>query len=101
MASIVSSEDMEESNRIAIMVQFPLVNLPCTFSGRISIGTDKSATESYQMTDFTWLTPSICSRNEATSRFSIPSTTQMENAPVWNSSIRISCPCMVSISLGR
>ncbi len=49
-----------------------------------------SASESYQITDFTCGTCSISLRIAVISQASIPSTTQKENAPVPNSSRRIS-----------
>ena len=57
--------------------------------------------ESYQRTFFTWSTCSISFCRSDTSFSGMPSTMHMEKAPVPNSSIRMSCPTMVSMSFGR
>ena len=100
-ASIVSSADIVVSYMINISVPSSLRNTFCIFSGSISVGILISATLSYQSTVLTWSTSSIFAFRALTSLFDMPSTTKVENAPVPNSSTRISWPFIVSISSGR
>ena len=65
------------------------------------MGTEMSATESYQRTVSTWSTASIFSFRAATSLGAMFSTMTKENAPFPKSSIRVSCPMTVSMSSGR
>ena len=91
IASIVLSAEVVSSNMIAIMVASlsSLLNALYSFSGSISLGTDRSAKLSYQITFDTWSTFSIFDFSADTSLSSIPSTTYSEKAPVpnWSTSI--------------
>ena len=70
-------------------------------SGRISLGILRSATVPYQITFFTPSSSSMFPASFSTSLSFISSMTTKEIAPVPNSSTRISCPFIVSISPGR
>ena len=90
MASIVSSAEVVVSKIINIIVESSALKTSLMSSGNISIGMLISAKLSYQTTLLTCSTSSICSFNFATSLFSMPSQINIEQAPVPNSSTRIS-----------
>ena len=50
MASMVTSSDVAESKNTAIMVAFPWLKASYSLSGSSSMGTDRSARESYHST---------------------------------------------------
>ena len=77
MASMVSSAEVVVSKKMAIKVASPSLELNTSLilSGSTSTGTDRSATESYQMTCATWSTFSMSVLRLATSLYSMPSQT--------------------------
>ena len=101
MASIVLSAEVPSSKKIAIIVPVSELNTSYTLSGSMLWGTDMSMIESYHKTFSTWSTSSIFAFSSATSLSSMPSTINIEKAPVPKSSIIISWPFIVSISSGR
>ena len=103
MASSVSSADMEVSN--VMIISWLPVSAFCReslrSSGSISIGMEISASAPYHKTSLTWSISFNLSSNCVISFSCMPSMTATEKAPVPNSSNRISCPFIVSISPGR
>ena len=100
-AANVLSSLVEFSNRTRINSLLSLATFDVISSGNISTGIFVPA-KSLILTTF--VTESICLYFSSSSNISlldIFSTTTMENAPIWKSSVNISSPFNVSISLGK
>ena len=101
IAPRVPSAEVVSSKITIIRVALSLLNFLYSLSGRSFIGIEVSAMELYQIADLTWSTFSTFSCKAATSFGGMPSTTRRAKAPLPKSSSSISCPFIVSISLGR
>ena len=100
-ASMVVSSLVPLSKNTAIMVEWSVLNSFVISSGRISMGMDRSATESYHRTVSTWSMFSTFSFSFATSFCGISSKIRKVNAPLLKSFNSSSWPMTVSMSLGR
>ena len=100
--NVSSSEDPVSKVTIKnVLPVFAFINASFMSFGSASIGVDKSATESYQTTFFTWSTFFIFSSSSTTCFSSIFSTIHIEKAPVPKSFFKISWPSIVSMSDGK
>ena len=98
---MVQSSLVPLSKKTAIMVEWSVLNSFRTASGSSSMGTDRSARESYHSTVATWSMPSTFSFSWATSLLDIFSKIRKVKAPLLKSSSSSSWPMTVSISPGR
>ena len=100
-ALIVLSFDVDSLNVTTIIVLSLFVTLFTISDGNMSIGIVSSVMSAILITSFTPSMSFILSSSFSISWFDILSTVTNEKAPIPNSSVRMSCPFIVSMSFGR
>ncbi len=101
MAFMVRSLAVGSLKVMISIVESPLYSMSWMLSGIASLGTDRSRTESRQITLSTPSMPSICVFSFATSFSGMPLTTSISTLERLKSSPRTSCAFMLSVSFGR